>query len=92
MTDGDETHLSLYPNPAGNHFSVNISMGDQTSGTAILSILNMLGQSIHEEKASVVNGVWTGEINLMNEVADGMYLVRVKLDDAVFTERLELRH
>jgi hypothetical protein len=88
----DQSHLSLFPNPASDHFTVNISIDDQTSGTAILSILNMLGQSVHEEKASVVNGGWIGEIDLKNVVADGMYLVRVKLNDAVFTERLELRH
>ncbi len=58
-----------------------------SSGNAVLSIANTLGQIILEEKIPVNDGVISKEIQI-NDAASGIYFVRVSADDEVFSQQL----
>lgn len=87
LGDEEATAFKLYPNPTNGQFTLALTLTDEANAPAIIQVLNSLGQIVYNEKTSVDDGILMKEIDL-NGISSGMYLVRVVVNNQVFTARL----
>jgi len=78
---------SIYPNPAQNQVNIDLNM-DQNENVEI-SIINMLGQTLINKQFGNISGANTLNIEL-NDLSQGIYLVKVKIGDKVYTKPLQI--
>jgi hypothetical protein len=80
---GDEqpTTFNVYPNPTSGQFKIAITLSDEETSSAIIQVINSLGQIMYNEKTSIANGMLLQEINL-KDLPAGMYLVKVIVNDS----------
>jgi hypothetical protein len=76
---GTASEISLYPNPNNGTFNLSFDLKQNISDIAHVSITNVIGQLINEEKVAVVNGKLSKEISLTPSFSDGLYFVNVEL-------------
>ena len=82
--DGKKTNFSVYPNPAKDMVTVDLS--PFTDEPLTLKVVNMLGQELyHETIASGMNGLKT--LNTTNW-ADGVYLISVETQSKLVSEMM----
>jgi hypothetical protein len=79
--------FTLSPNPAGEL----ITIGSEKAFSAVqVSLVNMLGQDVYSATAAIGPGslktISTGQLE------NGVYLVRICTNDAVFTRQIIIRH
>ena len=86
---GDE--LQIFPNPTSGALTIILSMDQEETAEAKIEVLNMLGQIIISEKAAVDQGKLQKEIQLGDAAANGMYLVKVIINDRVYTAQINLQ-
>jgi len=70
------SNVQLVPNPNKGDFILKGSLGTTVDEEVTIEITNMLGQSIYNSKANVLNGSIDEKIQLGN-IANGMYLVNL---------------
>jgi len=80
--------LNLFPNPTTGTFTLDLKLDDEENSQAIIQVLNMLGQVVYDETTSIANGALQKEIQLSDAAADGMYLVKVMINDQVFSSQI----
>ena len=80
--------FNVYPNPTSSTFTVDLVIADELNSTADVFVMNMVGEVIYSGKADVVNGYINNEINLGNDLADGMYLVKVVVDGNQYNQQI----
>ncbi|MDH3650553.1 MAG: T9SS type A sorting domain-containing protein, partial [Saprospiraceae bacterium] len=78
--DVDNLEIKAYPNPASRY--INLEFDGLTDDNAVIQIFDALGRLIIQKKVGVVNGA-SIEIELADNVKDGMYYVRVKNNDQI---------
>jgi hypothetical protein len=83
--------LTVFPNPTNGAFVIELKLSDEESSEAKIEVLNLLGQVIISEKATLNRGELQREIQLSDAVAQGMYLVKVTINDKVFTAQMDLQ-
>ena len=76
-TDG---YITIYPNPNVGDFYVEAPIG---SGNAEMTIVNSIGQVIFYKNRTVENGVLKERITLGNQIANGIYMLRIKTGSGV---------
>ena len=78
--------VMLYPNP--NPGTFNISYNTQnTNGLVIITLINSNGQTCYVNKGLVTGAENTIRLNLP-ELTSGIYLVKINLNEKVYTERM----
>lgn len=80
-------YLSIYPNPAVNMTNVQMNLSDNSNVT--IEVINTLGQIVYAENLGEVSGMQNVEINTA-DLEGGMYLVNIKVDNEVITERISV--
>jgi hypothetical protein len=90
MSASNQRKMNFYPNPTSGQFTLQIGL-DLPDGVARFDIINIVGQSILSDYVSVANGILNKEIEMNSSLPDGMYLVRVMLNDRVFSGQLILQ-
>lgn len=85
------TAVSLYPNPNGGNFSIDLTLSDAVDQEATIVIVNMLGQSIYEEQVMLTGGHIKKDVNLDHALADGIYQVQVLVNEEIYTEKVILQ-
>lgn len=77
--------MKLYPNPASN--SVNVAFTSEETSNAVLTVMNMMGQTVLSETHSVNEG--HNLINLgLNNVKSGVYMINIKTNKGTSTQKL----
>ena len=85
---GSDFGLFLYPNPANGRFEIALSLNNtNVNDDASVMVTNELGQVVFAEKLSVVKGVLRKEIQL-KDASDGMYLVKVTINDRMYSGQI----
>lgn len=84
MGDEATTALAVYPNPVVETFTLHLQLQSSSVQSATIYLLNTLGQIVYNEKTTVENGLLLKEIKL-NEHPTGMYLVKVIVNDQVYS-------
>ncbi|MBA3828577.1 MAG: T9SS type A sorting domain-containing protein [Taibaiella sp.] len=73
--------ISLYPNPNTGNFNLKGTFDGITEQTATIEILNMVGQAVYTDVATIDNGMVQKQISLANNIPNGMYLMRVRVGE-----------
>lgn len=72
-----ENNITLIPNPNNGQFALKGNIG--TNGTAQISIINTLGQIVHQHKTFIKDQTINERIDLQ-DVANGLYLLRLDIN------------
>jgi hypothetical protein len=90
-SDVQQPNLIIFPNPTAGSFVLELLMDEAANSEATIQFLNMLGQVVYHETTSVASGMLREEIQFNDTVAEGMYLVKVTINDKVFTAQIDLQ-
>jgi len=81
------SEMKLYPNPTTGQFIITITLPGDANTTATIQVINTLGQIMYDKTTWVMNGLLQKEIRL-NDVADGMYLVKIIINDQMYSSQI----
>ncbi len=79
------SQLSVLPNPNNGLFTVELK--DINVANAQLSILNLLGQSVHEAHLGTIQGAFAQSVDL-RELPKGLYLVHLEYDGGQLSRKV----
>ncbi|MBS1688303.1 MAG: T9SS type A sorting domain-containing protein [Bacteroidetes bacterium] len=82
-------NVAVYPNPNAGNFIVKGKVAN-TSSQVSMEIMNMLGAVVYSNSLPVSNGNFYATVNLDN-IAKGVYVIRLKADNAVFFTKFSLQ-
>lgn len=83
-----EAIYEVYPNPSAGHFVIHLNINTSSEQKARLEVLNALGQSIIQEMLPVENGDLFKEMTFSDDIAAGIYTIRLTVDDQTFQSKL----
>ena len=77
--------MKMYPNPATNN--VNVTFSSEESANAVLSVMNLMGQTVYTENVNIHEGY--NMVNLsVNNFRSGVYMVNIKTNKGTSTQKL----
>lgn len=77
--------MKMYPNPATDN--VNVSFSSEESANAVLSVMNLMGQTVYTENVSIHEGY--NLVNLsVNQFTSGVYMVNITTSKGISTQKL----
>lgn len=80
--------MKMYPNPASE--SVNIAFSSEESADAVLSVMNLMGQTVYSMDVNVNEG--NNMVTLsVNQLPAGVYMVNLKSNKGTTTQKLIVR-
>ncbi len=79
----------LYPNPARD--AVKVSLQVSEAGEALVEVINLNGQTVIARSASVEAGMQSIDLQV-GDLANGVYTVKIALNDRVETLRFTVQH
>ncbi len=82
--------VNLYPNPTNGTFSVKGFLNGINNKEISLEMMNSLGQIIYSTSATVNNSVLDQKVSV--NVADGIYMLRIKSDEQSKSFRVVVQH
>ncbi len=81
MVNNDEDIIAIVPNPNKGEFTIQGLLTGITDAKELsFEIVNMLGQVVYKDVATIENGAINKNIALGENVANGLYLVKIKDD------------
>ena len=80
--------MKMYPNPASE--SVNITFSSEESANAVLSVLNLMGQTVYNMDVDVNEGYNMVTVPV-NQLPAGVYMVNIKSNKGTTTQKLIVR-
>ncbi len=78
-------NIHIYPNPTTGN--INISWAEQTTGTATLSVTNIVGQEVYNSTINISQPSGNTQVSLGN-LANGVYMLTLKSADINYTWRM----
>jgi uncharacterized delta-60 repeat protein len=85
IVSSNSVDINVYPNPTNDY--INIFVNSIQINDVNLVITNLLGQVVYQEKISNKKMNLSRQISL-HSFADGMYIINVTLDDAVYSRKI----
>jgi trimeric autotransporter adhesin len=70
--------VKIIPNPNKGSFSVKGNITTSSNEDVTIMVTDMLGQLVHQQNATVTNGMIDEHITLSNAIANGMYLISLR--------------
>jgi hypothetical protein len=86
LTQVVQNNINIYPNPVSNSFT--FKLDKNVSGIANITLSDMLGQEVFENKSEIENGLLMRNISINNRVHSGMYILRIKVNERMFTGKV----
>jgi len=84
-------NIGIYPNPNTGNFIISGTFNNTTDNEATIEILNVTGQVVYTDKASVHNGMIQKRIDLGTNVPGGMYMLRLRTENDHQTQQFIIR-
>jgi len=72
--------ITVLPNPNKGEFTIKGSLGANTDEEVSLELTDVLGQVIYKNKVTAKNGKLNEHIQLVNTIANGMYMLTLHSD------------
>ena len=85
----EEAVFSLFPNPTNGEFVVHFQLQNEPNTEAKIEVINLLGQVVYAKTTAMLKGKLEEAIKLSDE-ADGLYLVRVMVNEQLYSRRIVL--
>ena len=77
--------MKMYPNPASE--SVNVTFSSEESANAVISVMNLMGQTVYTKNVAVNEGY--NMVTLpVNQLRAGVYMVSLRTDKGISTQKL----
>lgn len=80
--------MQVFPNPSTGEFTVSIDDAEAANGMATIQLINVVGKVIYTSRVEFEDGRLKEKIQLGNDVAKGLYLLRTELNGTNFIHRL----
>ena len=77
--------MKMYPNPASE--SVNVTFSSEEYADAVISVLNLMGQTVYTENVNIHEGYNMVTLST-NNFRSGVYMVNIKTDKGTSTQKL----
>ncbi|NVO19855.1 MAG: T9SS type A sorting domain-containing protein [Bacteroidetes bacterium] len=93
INSADETSsvsLNVYPNPSKGEFTLILQVDENTNTKAKIQMVNMMGKTVYTEDAEIGNGLLQKTISTPSAVANGIYIVRVIIDEKLYKTQVIL--
>ncbi len=81
--------ISIAPNPAKSNTVLTIQ--SSTTGKAQVNILDFTGRSVFELPVAIINGTNELDLEVVQKLSDGVYKVRVQINDEILVTSLVIR-
>lgn len=81
--------VSPFPNPVSRQQQLTVSWAAASEGQAVVQLYNMAGQEVLSEKVSSVQGYNSVLLNT-SRLNEGMYLLRVRVNNRAFSFRIQV--
>jgi hypothetical protein len=78
----------LYPNPTKGQFVVELRLASNINTNAKIELVNIIGQTVSTENATVSNGVLQKNISISSTLSSGMYMVKVVANNKTYLAKL----
>lgn len=88
MNEMEQAALLVYPNPTNGAFVIELHDATKISATVEIQLLNLLGQSVYQNRIQMSNGLLQQELMFNANIAAGTYLVKVTANDKVYVKQL----
>lgn len=82
--------LSVFPNPTDGAFMLFLNSENEIS-EAEIEVINALGQVVFSQSSTIRKGKLQAEIQLSDDAAEGMYLVKLIVRDHVYAAQINLQ-
>lgn len=82
---GSDISLAIFPVPAANQ--LNVAFNALKNEALSVSILNALGQHVYDDTRQLTAGPFNTIINT-STIADGVYFIKLKIDDKIYTKEI----
>jgi hypothetical protein len=79
--------ISIYPNPNSGEFTIDLSEINSEENTSI-HIKNILGEEVYSAQLNSSQHI----INLGRSVADGVYLIEIRIGENIITKQITIQH
>ena len=77
--------MKVYPNPASE--SVNVSFSSEENANAVISVMNLMGQTVYTENVNIHEGCNMVTLSV-NNFRSGVYMVNIKTNKGTSTQKL----
>ena len=92
MTSSADGSLTLYPNPNnGDQLFINLSEVDAEVKTVSVDIFDLAGKRVSARAIAVTDSNVNTNIDLHNELANGLYVVNITAGEKIYNERLVIQ-
>ncbi len=83
-----DTDITIYPNPATDDFTVNLTLNNSAGEQVVMNIYNLLGDVVYTHEFALLNGTLSEHIVLGNLLPGGIYIVKLKTADTEYMQEL----
>ena len=80
--------MKMYPNPASE--SVNVTFSSEENANAVLSVMNLMGQTVYNMDVNVYEGYNMVTVPV-NQLPAGVYMVNIRSNKGTTTQKLIVR-
>lgn len=85
LPTNSDSKITVHPNPVENNLTINVPFADQQ--TIEITLTDVLGKAVVYKKSTILVGSKSIQVD-MNELNSGVYFVKVKVDDVIFTQKI----
>jgi hypothetical protein len=83
--------LQVYPNPGQGQYIIELKIEKPVTAEATLQVLDMRGQVVATQKAGLSNGYLQKQLLLSSTLSQGLYMVRITVQDKTYQAKLILQ-
>ena len=80
--------MQVYPNPSKGEFKLALQLPENIDANAKIQLVNMIGKTVYTEDAEMGNGLLQKAISTPNSFPNGLYMVRVIVNNKVYKTQL----
>jgi hypothetical protein len=80
--------IQVFPNPSKGEFTLILQVEENTNAKAKIQLVNMMGKTVYTDDAEMGNGLLQKTIFTPSSFANGLYIVRVIVDDKLYKTQL----
>ncbi|HYK46418.1 MAG TPA: MopE-related protein, partial [Parafilimonas sp.] len=84
----DRPDLKLYPNPSSGQFIVELRGLGKINSKVEIQLMDINGKTVQKENAELSNGSLQKIIRIAPALSQGMYMVRIVINDKIYDARL----
>ncbi len=82
--------FNVYPNPSNGTFTVALSIIGNEAESANILLFNMVGEVVYQTSTEINNSTINAEITPVNNLAEGLYIIKVMVGNTTFEKTIAI--